>query len=113
LANDPNEFTGQSLKLFSEKVYDVIDQYINYLPERFVRMYPYMKGQNWLLNYRTKRGTELSFGGLARRARYIEESETATLLFEENYKTLRECYKVFIPDIKSFAHRMYLDIQKL
>ena len=113
LATDPNEFNEETLKSFSGNVYDVLDNHINYLPERFGRMFPYMKLQNWLFNYHTRWGTEASFGGLVKRARYIRESETAASLFEEHYKTLHECYKVFFPDLKSFAFKMFEDIAKL
>lgn len=113
LANDPNEFSTESLRNFSEKVYRILEAHFEYLPERFARMFPYMKQQDWLFNYSTVRGTELSFGGLVRRARYLEESDTAVSLFEENYKTLGEWYKVFFPDLKSFAYRMYDDLLRL
>ena len=113
LANDTNEFTVESLRNFSEGVYGILDSHFEYLPERFARMFPYMKQQNWLFNYSTMRGTELSFGGLVRRARYLKESETAASLFEEHYKTLHEYYKVFFPDLKSFARRIYDDLLRL
>jgi len=113
LANDPDEFTDESLRNFSEKVYHILDSHFEYLPEHFAGMFPYMKQQNWLFNYSTMRGTELSFGGLVRRARYLEESKTAASLFEEHYKTLHEYYKVFFPDLKSFAKRMSEDLLKL
>jgi len=107
LATDSSEFSEETLESFSENVYDILDRHIDYLPERFTRMFPYMKLQNWLFNYRTKWGTEASFGGLVKRARYITESETASSLFEEHYKTLHECYKMFFPEVKSFAQGMY------
>jgi len=113
LARDPNEFNSESLRNFSEKVYRILDSHFEYLPERFARVFPYMKQQNWLFNYSTMQGTELSFGGLVRRARYLKESETAVSLFEEHYKTLHECYKVFFPDLKSFAQRMCQDLLRL
>ena len=113
LATDPAEFTELGLKTFAEKVYHVLDQYGNYLPERFARMFPYMKMQNWLFNYRTIWGTESSFGGVVSRARYLSESETAASLFERHYKELQHCYLSFFPDLKSFAHSIYLDIIKL
>jgi acyl carrier protein phosphodiesterase len=113
LATDPNEFTEETLENFSEEVYDILDRHIIYLPEPFARMFPYMKLQNWLFNYRSKWGTESSFGGLVRRASYLTESETATSLFEEHYQELQQCYQSFFPDLKSFAHTMYQDIIKL
>ena len=113
LANDPNEFNPESLRNFSETVYQILESHFEYLPERFARMFPYMREQNWLFNYSTKRGTELSFGGVVRRARYLKESETASLLFEKHYKTLHEYYRVFFPDLKSFAFKMFEDIARL
>lgn len=113
LATDVNEFNEQSLAEFSEHVYKIVDRYLNDLPERFARMFPYMKSQDWLFNYRTRWGTESSFGGVVRRARYLEESETAASLFEEHYNELRQCYLAFFPDVKSFAYSLYSDIIKL
>jgi acyl carrier protein phosphodiesterase len=113
LATDVNEFNEQSLAEFSEHVYGIVDRYLDDLPERFARMFPYMRSQNWLFNYRTRWGTESSFGGVVRRARYLEESETAASLFEEHYKELHQCYLAFFPDAKSFAYRLCDDIIKL
>ena len=110
LATDTNEFTEESLEIFSEDVYRNIDKHQQDLPERFARMFPYMKLQNWLFNYRTLAGTELSFGGVVRRARYLDESKTAAILFEENYKALQACYRSFFPDLKSFARKMFEEL---
>lgn len=113
LATDPEEFTEETLQQFTTKVYATLDGYMNYFPERFARMFPYMKVQDWLFNYRTRWGTESSFGGLVRRASYLTESNTASSLFHEHYKTLNECYKIFFPTLKAFAREMYQDMIKL
>ena len=106
LANDEKEFTEESLLVFSESIYKTIDPFIDELPLRFSRMFPYMKMQNWLFNYRTRWGTEKSFGGLVRRAAYLEESDTAAAVFNENYQHLRQCYDRFFPDVKLFARHI-------
>jgi acyl carrier protein phosphodiesterase len=113
LANDHTEFTEESLQQFSATVYTTLDHYSDYWPERFARMFPYMKIQDWLFNYRTRWGTESSFGGLVRRARYLTESNTASRLFHEHYSALHECYKSFFPEVKSFARHMYQDMIKI
>lgn len=113
LAIDENEFNEKTLADFSGNVYLVMDQYIQVLPEKFARLFPYMKLQNWLFNYRTKLGTKSSFRGIVKRAKYLEESKTAASLFEEHYDTLRQYYRVFFPDVKSFASRMYEELIKL
>jgi acyl carrier protein phosphodiesterase len=113
LATDPREFSENSLYQFSTNIYDVLDRHSKFLPHRFAAMFPYMRTQNWLFNYRTIWGTESSFGGLVRRARYLQESNSACSLFEENYQILQHFYQAFFPDLKSFAQRLYEDITKL
>jgi acyl carrier protein phosphodiesterase len=103
LANDEQQFPGDSLYAFSQEVYSMLDEYIPVFPEKFRRMYPYMKQQNWLYNYRHHDGIEKSFEGLAYRATYITESQTAFTLFNNHYTTLQECYNAFFPAVKEFA----------
>jgi acyl carrier protein phosphodiesterase len=103
LANDKNEFTADSLFAFSQKVYKVMDQYPNHMPEGFARLFPYMKNQNWLYSYREKEMIKNSFNGLVRRSVYMTESHSAFTLFEENYEELKGYYSEFIKAIKPFA----------
>ncbi|WP_276504801.1 ACP phosphodiesterase [Terrimonas pollutisoli] len=107
LATDETEFTETSLFNFSQTVYSILENYQDWLPERFASMFPYMRGQNWLFNYRTRWGTEKSFGGLVRRSLHLQESETAAYLFEKHYQPLQSCFRHFWKDAKPFIHRQY------
>jgi acyl carrier protein phosphodiesterase len=103
LANDDNEFTAGSLFQFSQQVYSVLENYTDHMPEKFARMFPYMKSQNWLYGYRTKEGIKNSFAGLVRRSAYLSESNSAFLLFEKYNEELKACYDELIRTIKPFA----------
>jgi acyl carrier protein phosphodiesterase len=107
LATDITEFTDSSLLHFSEKVYAVLEENRTWLPERFAAMLPYMRSQNWLYNYRTRWGTEKSFAGLVRRSAYLEESDTASKLFNDHYQPLQGCYRQFWQEVKPFAQNQY------
>ncbi|MDP4264711.1 MAG: ACP phosphodiesterase [Bacteroidota bacterium] len=107
LATDQNEFSESSLFDFSQKVYATLDHYKEWLPPGFSAMFTYMKTQNWLFNYRTRSGTEKSFGGVVRRAIYLTESNTATRLFEMHYQPLLECFHQFWKDAKPFARGQF------
>lgn len=107
LATDLTEFSDPSLLEFSERVYAVLEKNKQWLPERFAGMFPYMRSQNWLYNYRTLQGTEKSFGGLVRRSAYLEESETASKLFNDHYQPLLACYRQFWQEVKPFAQKQY------
>lgn len=103
LANDEQEFSESSLLSFSNKVYYMVEENISSVPGSFARMFSYMKKQNWLFNYRSIPGIEKGFGGLVRRAAYMNESETACHLFETHYQLLADCYRQFWKDLKPFA----------
>jgi len=103
LALDENEFTDQSLKAFTINTYATLDLFTVHFPEKFSLMYPYMKSHNWLYHYRYREGIQKSFGGLVRRARYLEESDTAYLLFTTHYEELKRIYNLFFPELKTMA----------
>lgn len=103
LATDENEFTEGQLKDFTIKTYEQLDNFNMYFPEKFSRMFPYMKLHNWLYNYRFRWGIEKSLEGVARRSKYLKETETAFRLFNEHYDTLKHCYQDFFPGVKKMA----------
>lgn len=107
LAADKNEFSEESLFHFAQSTYKILDAYNHHLPERFGRMLPYMKDQNWLFHYHTRWGTEKSLGGLVRRAAYLTESETAFRLFEQHYQLLQDCYRHLWTEMKPFAKQQF------
>ena len=113
LANDNSEFDNDgSLLHFSLSAYEILNNYADILPEKFARMLPYMENNNWLFNYKTFYGTEQSFKGLMRRAKYLESNSAVFTAFQKNYHALQVCYTSFFPDVKSFAFKKFsaLDI---
>ena len=104
LANDSNEFASASiLKEFTGATYRLLETNITMQPAQFQQMFPYMKEQDWLYNYRHKQGIQKSFGGLVRRARYLHESDHAFEIFNRHYADIQICYAEFFPSLKIFA----------
>jgi acyl carrier protein phosphodiesterase len=103
LALDKNEFTDESLQAFTDNTYKTLDGFVDLFPEKFGMMFPYMKMHNWLYNYRYLQGIQKSLGGLVRRAKYLEESDTAYTLFTEHYEHLKKMYEIFFPELKAMA----------
>ncbi|MFN8242559.1 MAG: ACP phosphodiesterase [Ferruginibacter sp.] len=104
LANDSAVFADEAaLRQFAAATYEQLEKQSHLFPARFGMMFPYMQSQNWLYHYRFREGTQKSFGGLVRRAAYLEESDTAFALLEAHYAILQECYTLFFPAVKAFA----------
>jgi acyl carrier protein phosphodiesterase len=108
LALDTKELTEEAWKEFAKLTYQHLFEQKEVMPEKFARMLPYMASQNWLYNYRFTEGIEKSFGGLVRRAKYLDDHLIAFNLFMDHYKQLETHYKTFFPDVKKFAES-YLD----
>ena len=108
LALDDTLHTPQDLSHFAEKTYDVLEQFEATLPQQFARMLPFMRSQNWLYNYRTIQGIKNSFGGLVRRAVYLNNSLAAFDAFMLHYNELKLSYDSFCPEVKSFAKEQVL-----
>ncbi len=104
LANDPHYFPReQDLSDFAQEVYTTLQQYQELLPEGFRRMLPYMVSDNWLYNYRTLKGMQKSFRGVAHRAQYIESSDKAYETFVGHYYELNQHYFDFMDDISAYV----------
>jgi acyl carrier protein phosphodiesterase len=106
------ETGGTGLKAFAQKTYEQLSTRQAVLPERFGRLFHYMKAQDWLFNYRYKEGIFNSFAGLARRATYMGSAEQAGLLFEQHYGELEACYTDFFPALQDFALRTLEQLQE-
>ena len=104
LANDSNEFTtDQELELFSNNAYFQIEKSLAELPPGFQQIFTFMKQYNWLYNYRHQHGIQKSFAGLVKRAKYIEDHDTAFRIFTENLQQLNFYYTEFFPLLKIHA----------
>ncbi len=104
LALDEKQFgSSGGLEPFSKTVYKELDQQQSFFPLSFQRLFPYMKAQNWLYEYRLTEGIRKSFGGLVHRAVYLNESASAFSIFIEHYDELSNCYKAFFPELKEVA----------
>ena len=106
LANDRLQFFDDAgLLHFTKQTYYLLEQQSLHFPLKFSGMFPYMVQQNWLYNYQFDWGIQKSFQGLARRAKYIAETDTAMEIFLKNKEFIRSRYQVFFPSVKKFAQQ--------
>jgi acyl carrier protein phosphodiesterase len=97
------------LAAFAQQTYRQLATRESLFPERFARMFPYMRDQDWLYHYRYKEGIFNSFAGLARRAAYMPPPQQACELFEAHFTDLEACYREFFPSLRDFAVRTMED----
>jgi acyl carrier protein phosphodiesterase len=104
LANDTNEFASEAvLQEFAKATYALLEDQLTATPPKFQQMFPYMKTHDWLSNYRHTWAIQRSFAGMAHRAKYITESDTAFQIFENNILLMKPYYDEFFPQLKNHA----------
>ena len=104
LALDTSSFTNtDDLKSFAISTYQILEARQEWLPENFIKVFPYMKQNNWLYNYQFAWGIERSFANIARRATYLSSAAECFKLWEENYEAMQKLYKIFFPQLKDFT----------
>jgi acyl carrier protein phosphodiesterase len=109
LANDRSEFRDdQALKQFSQGVYAHLEPRVDLFPERFQRIFPYMRTQDWLYHYQFKQHIYQSFKGLVARAKFIQEYLPACAVLDQQDQHLRKFYADFFPELKDFAQGQWI-----
>ncbi len=104
LANDKNEFdSAEQLALFCRNTYVELEKQIDDLPENFKNIFVYMKEYNWLYNYQFEWGIQKSFAGIVRRAKYMNDADTAFAIFHDNIEIMRPYYNDFFPLLKNYS----------
>lgn len=113
LAVSQNIFpTEKSLAAFVADTYLTLQHYEAHFPFPFDQMFPFMKSQNWLYNYRFTQGIKQSFGGLVRRAVYLNNSAVAFEIFLSKYKELQQFFEDFFPDLNLYAQKCYTQLKQ-
>lgn len=114
LAIDTSEFeTPERLFNFTLFAYRSLSRNQTLLPPIFRSLFPFMKKENWLYNYRLITGIHKSFNGLVRRAKYMYDPMPAIAVFGRNYSALQICYENFYPELKEFTRKSLSDLQAL
>ncbi|MCA6440526.1 MAG: ACP phosphodiesterase [Sediminibacterium sp.] len=98
---------------FTQRTYISLEANTTLFPQRFQKMFPYMRSQNWLYNYRFRWGIEKSFEGVARRAKYLNLPNSCFSLFEANYEAIAEQAAPFLKDVKNFVQLEFTKLKDL
>lgn len=104
LANDIDEFPDkETLYRFTQNSYIQLEGLQLYHGPQFGKMFPYMRAQNWLYNYRFDEGIKNSFEGMRRRSAYLPETDKAFETFLTHKAIMLPLAHEFLKDVKIFS----------
>lgn len=103
LAKNWNQYHHEDLNDYAQRFYNLTDLHLDILPDRVLRMLPYMISGNWLVNYGKTEGIHRALSGMARRTPYESKMEEAVSdLIKHNHDFETE-FGQFYPELAKFA----------
>ena len=114
VANDLRLNSLKGWKNHSLKVYRVLHENYEYLPDNFRYMLTRMEQDNWLYNYRHDQNIKFSMRNVLNKAKYLEKDIPVFEAFLDNKDVLQKCYDDFFPDLLAHAkaENALLQLQK-
>lgn len=111
LASRFDEFSGEPLPQYTDRVYTLINKHFDELPERVQYFFPYMMKQNWLLSYAEVSGIGRALGGLSRRTSFESGMDTAGEELLENYSLYNREFSIFFPELMAYVEETILSLE--
>lgn len=105
LAKNWNAYSGQSLEIFSDNVYEALREHRKIMPFRLQRASDYMIAENWLVSYRELDGIDLVLKRMERRLSRPTVLGEGIQALVENYTEIENDFKIFYPDLQKFVKR--------
>lgn len=101
-----SHYSNESLAHFAKRVYDVLREHQDELPDRLRRMVPHMIADDWLGSYHELENVGRAIDGIARRIERRNPLAGALAEIEANYAALNGDFQRFFPQLEAQAHRL-------
>ena len=105
LATCWSTFSNEPLSIFSQRVYGILLDRLDWHPEPLRKHLPEMISKDWLSGYATEYGIRKSFASLSRRASKSAWLEGATEYLLDNQETLKPYFLRFFPDLVTHVEK--------
>ena len=100
------DYSSESLGCFTERVYDVLRQHQESLPDRLRGIAPHMIADDWLGSYAQLDNVGRALDGIARRFKRSNPLAGALAEIEANYAALHDDFQRFFPQLELEAGRI-------
>jgi len=100
------EYSNETLDRFAARVYGILREHQDELPDRLRRMLPYMIADDWLGSYAELENVGRALDGIARRIVRNNPLAGAVIEIEANYGELDGDFQRFFPQLRDQAGRI-------
>lgn len=110
LAKNWHNYSEQSLPLFVDKFYDLLEENYPILPDGVQRMMPYMIADNWIVNYAELRGISKVLHGMNRRTKNKSKMNFAIVDLKTHYDSFEKEFTSFFEELIIFSRQKYISL---
>lgn len=106
LASRFDSYADEPLPAYTRRVYSIIHQAFDILPERMQHILPHMMQHDWLTGYAQLEGINRALTGMSRRASFTSGMETAAGELQENYELYAADFEAFFPELMQYVEEV-------
>ncbi|MGK7921817.1 MAG: ACP phosphodiesterase [Trichodesmium sp.] len=103
LANHWDLFSHEELELFVKKIYLILQNNREILPDKLKKILPKIISDNWLCSYKNMSGINLTFTRLSKRLKRENNLATAGNELIKNYPALESDFLIFFPEVINYV----------
>lgn len=100
------DYSSENLGCFAERVYDVLREHQDALPDRLRGIAPHMIADDWLGSYANLENVGRALDGIARRFKRSNPLAGALSEIEANYAALEDDFQHFFPQLEAQARQI-------
>jgi len=105
LAKNWSNYSAIPLKIYVNSFYDLVYSYQEVLPEKTLKMIPYMIKYDWLFNYQYKEGIKNVLEGMNRKTNNKGQIDLAIHDLRKLDKDFEKDFELFFTDLQRFSHQ--------
>ena len=99
------------LPIFITRVYDLLQQHVDILPEKLKSVLPHLLKHNWLEGYATLKGVEVTLERISKRFKRDIHLTESMQDIKKNYGLLEKNFEAFFPDLIKFSRTYLIEVK--
>lgn len=111
LGKNWRKLSEQPFEQFIESTFLTLEKHSAQFPERFARMFYWMRKDNWLFHYASIEGMEEALTGISKRTRFDSNMQVAHLALIRYEAEFELIFFAFFKDLETFAQAKLIEIQ--
>ncbi|MGD1808256.1 ACP phosphodiesterase [Dapis sp. BLCC M126] len=107
LANHWSLFCHENLDVFVQKIYVILKDNQEILPEKLKKILPKIISENWLVSYKNISGINLTFVRLSKRLKRENNLATSVNELMKNYPEIESDFLMFFPEVMNYVKTLH------